>query len=67
MPIIKSKEKPEKEQVRISIEHPIFEKIKQYCEWAGVNKLDDFFEQASNYILSKDKDWQSYCNKKESA
>lgn len=59
MPIIKSKDKAEKEQIRISIDKPIIEKIKQYCEWAGVKKPDEFFEQAAIYILSKDKDWRA--------
>lgn len=64
MPIIKSKEKNEKEQLRISIELPVLEKIKQYCEWANVKKLDDFFEQAAQHILAKDKDWLAHNNQK---
>lgn len=60
MPIIKAKQKQEKEQVRIIIEKPILEKIKQYCEWAGINKQDEFFEQAAEFVLSKDKDWLSH-------
>ena len=64
MPIIKSKEKHEKEQFRISIEHVVLEKIKQYCEWANVKKLDDFFEQAAQHVLSKDKDWLAHSNQK---
>ncbi len=67
MAIIKVKEKPEKGQVRISIENSILEKINQYCEWAGVKKTDDFFEQAAEYILSKDKDWLSHISKPTSA
>ncbi len=65
MPIIKSKEKSEKEQLRISIEHPVLEKIKQYCAWADVKKLDDFFEQSAEYTLSKDKAWLTHLNQKE--
>lgn len=64
MPIIKSTQKQEKEQIRISIEKTIAEKIRQYCEWADVKKPDDFFEQAAEYILSKDKDWLTYLNQK---
>ena len=64
MPIIKSKNKTDKEQIRISIEKNIIEKIRQYCEWAGVKKHDEFFEQAAEYILSKDKDWLNHINQK---
>jgi hypothetical protein len=35
----------------------VIDKIRQYCEWAGVKKTDDFFEQAAEFVLSKDKDW----------
>lgn len=57
MPIIKAKQKQEKEQIRINIEKGIYEKIKQYCEWAGIQKCDEFFEQAAEFVFSKDKDW----------
>ncbi|MEO8402828.1 MAG: hypothetical protein ABI597_13735 [Gammaproteobacteria bacterium] len=67
MPIIKGKDKSTKEQVRISIEKNIIDEIRQYCEWAGVQKTDDFFEQAAQYILSKDKDWISHTNQKQIA
>lgn len=67
MPIIKAKEKTTKEQIRLSIEKNIFEEIRQYCEWAGVQKADDFFEQAAQYILSKDKDWLLHISQKNTA
>jgi hypothetical protein len=66
MPIIKSKEKKEKEQIRISIDKSIIEKIRQYCEWADVQKPDDFFQQAAEFILSKDKDWLNHISQKPS-
>lgn len=59
MPIIKAKQKQEKEQIRVSIEKGVLEKIKQYCEWAGISKQDDFFEQAAEFVFSKDKGWQA--------
>lgn len=62
MPIIKPKQKHEKEQIRISIENRVLEKIKQYCEWAGISKQDEFFEQAAEFVLSKDKDWLAQNN-----
>lgn len=62
MPIIKAKQKEEKEQVRINIEKNILENIRQYCEWAGIDKPDEFYEQAAEFVLSKDKDWQALKN-----
>jgi hypothetical protein len=57
MPIIKAKQKQDKEQMRISIDTQVLEQIKQYCDWASISKPDEFFEQAAEYVLSKDKDW----------
>lgn len=67
MALITVKKKPEKVQVRISLENHLLEKIKQYCEWVGITKHDEFFEQAAEYILSKDKDWLNHTSKKTSA
>jgi hypothetical protein len=65
MPIIKSKQKNEKEQIRISIDKKVLDKIKQYCEWASVAKQDEFFEQAAEFVLSKDKGWLAHeCSEK---
>ena len=57
MPIIKATQKQEKEQVRISIDKGILDTIKKYCDWANVKKMDEFFEQAAEFVFSKDKDW----------
>lgn len=57
MPIIKTKEKQETEQLRIVIDARVLEKVKRYCEWANIGKPDEFFEQAAEFVLSKDKDW----------
>lgn len=57
MPIIKAKQKHDKEQIRISIETKVLEKIREYCDWAKITKPDEFFEQAAEYVLAKDKDW----------
>lgn len=60
MAIIKAKQKQQKEQLRINIDKNLHEKIKQYCEWAGVQKIDDFIEQAAEYVFVKDKDWLTH-------
>jgi hypothetical protein len=63
MAIIKPKQKIEKQQMRISLETPLIEKITKYCELLNIKKTDDFFEQAAEYVLSKDKDWQAHTKK----
>lgn len=66
MPIIKVKQKAEKEQTRISIEKELLDSIRQYCDWLKIKKIDDFFEQAAEHILKKDKDWVKYVKEKNS-
>ena len=67
MPIIKSKQNLEKGKIRINMDNKLLEKIKQYCEWVGVNNQDDFFQQAAEYVLSKDKEWATHISQKTSA
>ena len=52
MPIIKAKQKQDKDQIRISVDKGLLDKIKQYCDWANVTKQDEFFEQAAEFVLS---------------
>jgi len=60
MPLIKPKQKREKIQVRINIDTKITEEMKRYCEYAGFNKFDDFFEEAALHILNKDKSFKEW-------
>ena len=57
MPIIKVKRNSDKEQIRISIDKSLSEEINDYCLWAGAVKKDDFFAQAAEYVLKRDREW----------
>lgn len=57
MPIIKVKRNSDKEQIRISIDKSLSEEINDYCLWAGDVKKDDFFAQAAEYVLKRDREW----------
>lgn len=59
MSLIKPKSVAKRKQVRINILESIAEEAEAYCKWAGLNKLDDFFEQAAQLVFSKDKDWKN--------
>lgn len=65
MPIIKVKKNSDKEQMRISIDTTLSEEINAYCLWAGVVKKDDFFAQAAEFVLKKDREWAAELAKKE--
>lgn len=57
MPIIKVKRSSDKEQIRISVDKSLSEEINDYCLWAGDVKKDDFFAQAAEYVLKRDREW----------
>lgn len=62
MPLLKPSNKTTKEQIRINIEKELIEHMEAYCQWAGIKKIDEFIEQAAQFILKKDKDWQKVAN-----
>lgn len=57
MSLLKPKSKAKKETVRIKVSSGLLTHIKKYSEWAELDKIDDFFEQAAELVFSKDKDW----------
>lgn len=59
MALIKPKIKRNKVQARISIDESLLSEVKAYCDWAGIEKIDDFIEQAIERVFVKDKDWKS--------
>lgn len=60
MALLQPTKQIQKEQLRIYANKILLEEINQYCQWLGVRKIDDFFEQAAEYILQRDKDWRLY-------
>lgn len=59
MALLKPSEKPQREQVRLAISKPILDEIRAYCDWAGIHKIDEFMEQASQLVLKRDRAWRS--------
>lgn len=59
MALIKPKIKQNKVQARISLNESLMSEIKAYCDWAGIEKIDDFIEQSIEFVFSKDKEWRS--------
>lgn len=62
MALLQSSEKIEKASLRISVEKSILDRAKQYCEFAGIKKLDEFFEKAAEFVMKKDSDWRKHLN-----
>ena len=60
MPLLKPDKKTVKKYIRISIQESLLEETRAYCQWANIQKLDDFFALAAQFIFKKDKDWKNY-------
>jgi len=60
MPIIRPVEQQRKETCRIKLDAGIMDKVRHYCELAGVTKIDEFFQQAADFVFSKDKGWLAH-------
>ena len=60
MALLKPINKTTKKYVRISLQGSILEEVRNYCQWANIQKLDDFFELAAQYIFKKDRDWKNH-------
>lgn len=60
MPIIKPKQPTKKIQQRISVDSIALEDIKSYCQYAGFEKIEEFFEEAALHVLAKDRDFKEW-------
>lgn len=64
MALIKPDDRLVKKYVRLHLSDSVTEEAKNYCQWIGVNKLDDFFELAAQFIFTKDKEWKKFKKEK---
>ncbi len=48
----------DKIQMRIAIDAETATRINAYCNFAGIKKVDEFFEKAAEFVMAKDKDWK---------
>lgn len=57
MALLKPSEKNQREQLRLTMSKSILDEIRAYCDWAGIHKIDEFMEQASEFVLKRDRAW----------
>ncbi len=60
MPIINGTRVQKKEKIKAEINSEIFEKMSAYCEWASIDDIGFFIEEAASFIFSKDRDWKQH-------
>tara|TARA_R110000868_G_scaffold266583_1_gene525826 strand:- start:41602 stop:41796 length:195 start_codon:yes stop_codon:yes gene_type:complete len=59
MALIQPKQKIEKRQIKVTLDSMILDQMNAYCEWQGIEKVDDFIEQAALFVFSKDREWKA--------
>ena len=59
MPIITSKLR-QKQKVLIELDLETLNQINNYCEWAQIENLNHFLEEAAYFLFSKDKQFKIY-------
>lgn len=58
MAIINSLRSTKKEKLKIDINSEIASEIKAYCQWANIDDISYFIEEAACFVFAKDKDWK---------
>jgi hypothetical protein len=60
MAIIQKKVSEKKDKIKVEINSKVMSKINEYCKWADVDDIGFFFEEAAQFVFSKDKKWKEY-------
>jgi hypothetical protein len=60
MALINAKKISDKEKIKLEIDKDIYSTINKYCEWAGIDDINYFFEEAIRFVFSKDSDWKKH-------
>lgn len=58
MALLDPKKRSKRVAISLRLEENLINEISAYCSWLGIARLQEFFEQAADYILKNDKDWK---------
>lgn len=60
MPIINGTRFQKKEKIKAEISSETLDKINRYCEWANIDNIGYFIEEAASFVFAKDRDWKQH-------
>lgn len=63
MAIINGTRFAKKEKIKADINSDVMVKIQQYCEWANIDDIGFFIEEAACFVFSKDREWKVHQKK----
>ncbi|WP_019218370.1 hypothetical protein [Legionella tunisiensis] len=50
----------EKRKIKVEINTETLAQINAYCQWASIDDIGFFIEEAAHFIFAKDKDFKSH-------
>ena len=60
MAIINGNRFTKKEKIKAIVNTEILAKMEEYCEWAQIEDLGYFIEEAAHFVMTKDRDWKDH-------
>ena len=58
MALLTSNPKKEHATIKVNLDKNTIDRIQAYLSYSGIETIDEFLEKASNFVFSKDKDFQ---------
>ena len=49
-----------KEKIKAVVSSEVVSTIQEYCNWANIEDIGFFIEEAASFIFSKDKEWKDH-------
>ena len=60
MAILEATKREKKSSLKVSLDDILIERMKRYCDWSGIDEIDSFIAQATEFVFKKDKDWAAF-------
>lgn len=60
MPLINNKNSQTKEKIKVELNAETLADINAYCQWASIDDIGFFIEEAAHFIFAKDKDFKTH-------
>jgi hypothetical protein len=60
MALINGTKSTKKEKIKVELNVEVLAKIRQYCEWASIDEIAFFIEEAACFVFAKDKSFKDH-------
>lgn len=60
MPIISGDKLNKMEKIKADVSTETLDQINAYCQWANIDDLGYFIEEAAEFVFAKDKEWKNH-------